>query len=129
MGEVEKLYELAGIEKEFEQPAECRKNPYILCEGCMFYDNGKCLNKKDYPPFTAEKQIELIKWLGSIKDYTVEIDKFKGVYYVGCREAGSNNKNWGSHILFEEALAELINDLWQDLTATEREEIKEILKG
>ena len=84
--------------------------------------------KTNYPPFTAEKQIELIKLLGDVRDYTVEIDKFKGVYYVGCREAGSNNKHWGSHNLFEEALAELVNDLWQDLTKEEQEQIREILK-
>ena len=44
MSEIEKMYENAGVEKEFEKPAECTKNPYITCDGCMFYDDkkGKC---------------------------------------------------------------------------------------
>ena len=41
MSEIEKLYELAGVEKEMT-----RTNA-----GSIF------------PPFTAEKQIELIKWI------------------------------------------------------------------
>lgn len=80
-----------------------------------------------YPHFTAEKQLELIKLLGSIRDYTVEIDKCK-VYFVACREAGSNNKHWGSHNIFEEALAEVVNDVWKDLTEEEKEQIRRILK-
>ena len=82
----------------------------------------------DYPPFTAEKQIELIKWLGNVRDYTVEIDKFKCVYYVGCRSAGSNDKLWGSSNTFEDALAELINETWFCLTEEEKQQVKGILE-
>ena len=116
MNEVERLYSLAGVEKEFEQPAECRKNPYITCDGCMLYDNGKCLNKKDYPPFTADKQIELIKWIANRKGYP-DYEYFGNLFddYIQLRE-------------FDEALAQLINDLWQYLTADEQNEIKNILK-
>lgn len=113
--EISKMFENAGFLKK-----QCKDYSCIVCE-----QNNSC---EKYPPFTADKQIELIKFLGSLKDYTVETDKFKGVYYVGCREAGSNNKHWGSHNLFEEALAELVNDLWQDLTEQEKEEIRSILK-
>lgn len=105
MSEIEKMYELAGIK------------PY-----------DKYNVNKLYPPFIAEKQIKLVKLLGSVRDYTVEIDKFKGVYYVGCREAGSNDKHWGSSNIFEDAIAELINGLWKDLTEEERKQIKEILE-
>lgn len=115
MSEIEKMYENAEFLKK-----QCKDYSCIVC------DKNKDCNK--YPPFTTKKQIELIKLLGSLKDYTVETEKFKDVYYVGCREAGSNNKHWGSHILFEEALAELVNDLWQDLTDEEKQQIKEILK-
>ena len=85
-------------------------------------------NKEFYPPFTAEKQIELIKLLGNVRDYTIEIDKFKGVYYVGCRSAGSNDKLWGSSNVFEDALAELINEIWFCLTEEEKQQVKGILE-
>ena len=96
MSEVTKLYENAGIE-----PKKCSE-----CDNNMDCGFGKGC----YPPFIAEKQIELIKLLGNVRDYTVEIDKFKGVYYVGCRSAGSNDKLLGSSNVFEDALAELINE-------------------
>lgn len=116
MTEIEKMFEKAGFPKK-----QCKDYSCIVCE-----QNNNC---EKYPPFTTEKQTELIKLLGGIKDYIVEIDKFKGVYYIGCREAGSNNKHWGSHNFFEEALAELINHLWQSLTDQEKEEIRNILNG
>ena len=128
MSEIEKLYKNAGVMWE-ERYDDCILNKEGNCDfriSCDMCDYSK--EKYIYPPFTAEKQIELIKFLGSLKDYTVETDKFKGVYYVGCREAGNNNKHWGSHNLFEEALAELVNDLWQDLTEEEKQQVKGILK-
>ena len=123
MTEIEKMFENAGIKKEFEKPAKCSKNPYITCNGCLFYDNkkGKCNNRKDYSPFTAEKQIELIKWLGK-RPLTLLIGRRKGKYYFG-------NSNFNSKAdSFDNAIAIRINDLWQNLTEEERKRIKEILK-
>lgn len=115
MSEIDKMYKNAGT-KKCNRMLPC---PFEnQCEDCEY---------NWYPDFTADKQIELVKFLGRIKDYIVEIDKFKDIYYVGCREAGSNNKHWGSHNIFEEALAEMVNDLWQDLTDQEKEEIRGIL--
>lgn len=108
MSEIEKMYRTSGIKKiELDYP-----------------DNFEPF----YPEFTAEKQIELIKLLGNVRDYTVEIDKFKGVYYVGCCSAGSNDKLWGSSNVFEDALAELINETWFCLTAEEKQQVKGILE-
>lgn len=123
MSEIEKMYENAGV-----------KPDHYHCEGCEYdYEDicpDDCPNSQViYPPFTAEKQIELIKLLGNVRDFTVEIDKFKGVYYVGCRSAGSNDKLWGSSNVFEDALAELINETWFCLTEEEKQQIKEILNG
>lgn len=114
MSEIEKLYKNAGINAT-AKTKEIRQNVF---ECGLFY-----------PPFTAEKQIELIKLLGNVRDYTVEIDKFKGVYYVGCRSAGSNDKLWGSSNTFEDALAELINESWFCLSEEERKQIRSILNG
>lgn len=108
MSEIEKLYINANVED---------KNI-----------NNQLYRDLNYPQFTAEKQLELIKFLGDVRDYTVEIDKFKGVYYVGCRSAGSNDKLWGSSNTFKDALAELINETWFCLTEEEKEQIRGILK-
>ena len=137
MSEITKLYENAGIKldccKYAKYGYEGEEGPWYYCkkEGreCWTYPHGDadCV-EKGYPPFTAEKQIELIKLLGNVRDYTVEIDKFKGVYYVGCRSAGSNDKLWGSSNVFEDALAELINETWFCLSEEEKQQVKGILE-
>lgn len=112
MSEITKLYDNAGIGLVADVKFPTKDVNYNV----------------SYPPFTVEKQLELIKLLGNIRDYTVEIDKFKGVYYVGCRSAGSNDKLWGSSNMFASALAELINETWFCLTEEEKQQIKEILE-
>lgn len=67
---IQKLYEVAGIEPE-HRFKECKKGytigkpcnhpPCIRCDSSVFEDI--------YPPFTAEKQLELIKWLVRKKRY------------------------------------------------------------
>ena len=67
MNEVTKLYENAGVLKV--KPSICTDNEKF-CEGCAAYDKGyipRC-RSVEYPPFTAEKQLELIKWLGKSKN-------------------------------------------------------------
>ena len=149
MNEIEKMYENAGIEKvknyycpncetKLEDWFGKHKEyicPNVRCEYALCDDEEdfqECLEhlsyREKYPPFTVEKQIELIKLLGNVRDYTVEIDKFKGVYYVGCRSAGSNDKLWGSSNVFEDALAELINETWFLLSEEEKQQVKGILE-
>ena len=88
MTEVEKLYELAGVD--------------------FGYNNFGVPNIQ--PPFTAEKQLELIKWLiieGYIEDMlTVQISEEN----------------------FEACLADTFNELWQDLTEEEKQQVKGILE-
>ena len=101
MSEIEKLYENAGIEKEF---IPCPANYYGYDCTRNNWDDEDCpCDIEGYPPFTAEKQLELIKLL--IKDY---------YYYLDAIDV--NN--------FENSLAKLINDLWQSLTEQEKEQIK-----
>ena len=80
--------------------------------------------REEYPPFTAEKQLELIKWL------IQEVDNLQLWHFGGKEETfdfdlGKINAKGAT---FEETLAKLINNLWQSLTDTEKEQIKEILK-
>ena len=111
MTEVEKLYELAGVEKK------------LYCDICKAQEHalGLCAETKCdvfYPPFTAEKQIELIKKLGNIN---IDIDN-------GCYMSSEILEVEAHCDDFEETLAEFVINLWQDLTSDEQEQIREILK-
>lgn len=76
--------------------------------------------QKELLPFTAEKQIELIKWLSS---------KY-GMYIVGKYSIGFGTcvREFCTQKNFEEVLIESINHLWQSLTSEEKQQIKEILE-
>lgn len=111
MSEIEKLYENAGFKTEI---VPC----YSL--NCEYFEVDK-----GYPPFTAEKQLELIKWL------IEEVDYLTLWHFIGNKEypydfdLGHRNATAQS---FEECLAKLINVYWQDLTPEEQQQIKEILE-
>lgn len=119
MSEIEKMYENAGI-----------KPDHYRCEGCEYdYEDicpDDCPNSQAiYPPFTAEKQITLIKFL--LKNYegvdiSKKINRFNflvdNATFIGCHH---NDKS------FEESLAGVINKLWADMPEEEKQQIKEIL--
>lgn len=118
MSEIEKLYENVGVEK-------------ITLD---YPDNFEPF----YPEFTAEKQLDLIKWLillckngEGIKDSYISMEIINNAYRFYLI-----NPNWVNRLHrvfsinenFEEMLAGFINNLWQDLTETEKAEIKRILE-
>lgn len=115
MNEVEKMYELAQPEKRCDIYGTFRQCPHKTweCEECTSFV---------YRPFTAEKQIELIKWLAKSKsDITI--------CYSNATERFAISKRGGYCVSedFATALAIKINLLWQDLTDAEKAQIKEIL--
>ena len=91
---------------------------------CHCHNEKPCKDAaKIYPPFTAEKQIELIKWL--IQKYkTILIEHKLNLFYINIRDIYTGKV----HIEFDETIAGLINNIWQDLTEAERAEIKNILQ-
>lgn len=111
MNEIEKLYENAGIEKQSYFVRQ--KETYNIFE-------------IKYPPFTAEKQLELIKFLMEQEDFSWIIAQqgkdTEYAFYVGYEYSSKDFRE------FTEALAGLINNLWQDLTEEEKEQIRGILK-
>lgn len=118
MNEIEKMYENAGVNK-------------IGIKRCSGIKQGICLHNCNecesfgykYPPFTAEKQIEMIKWLANKFS-------FFAIEYNFQKWSSSNGLITGFYKnSLEESIADYINNLWQDLTETEREEIRKILKG
>lgn len=80
----------------------------------------------EYPQikFTPEKQLSLIKWLCDTDYYITEFCRLIDTreYYIE-----TDYKHFQSSS-FEETLAGLINNLWQDLTESEQEQIKKILE-
>ena len=113
MNEVEKLYKNAKL---------------LYCDKCMHDSELDCiyLCENKYPPFTAEKQIELIKWLAT-RELKIKTQKQPCVTYIGI--LGQYECFYGiEETHFEQALAGVINYLWQDITEEEKEQIRNILE-
>jgi len=109
MNEIEKLYKNAGV--VFMKCSECDNNV-----DCGFGDWKNC-----HSPFTTEKQLLLIQWLAETRPIHINfyIDKWviEGMVRYGKR-----------YDTFEDALSGYINQIWQDLTEEEKQQIKEILE-
>ena len=115
MNEIEKLYENAGIKKEYCSTYEANKQ----CEGIV--DCSECASAK-YPPFTAEKQLEVVKFLlNKSVYYDTDGDR---EYWFHISDEIENSK----YREFDEAIAECINKMWEDLRDYEKVQIKEILE-
>lgn len=81
MTEVEKLYELAGIEKK------------LYCDICKAQEHalGLCAETKCdifYSPFTAEKQIEIIKLLSNKYDTLCIHTQRNGIVCISVEDNG-----------------------------------------
>lgn len=127
MNEIEKLYENAGI-KPIKQgycdwDCDC-PYPDIINNGCGDEcPYWKYEDEANYPSFTAEKQLELIKW-SARREPKVEIG-YSSVYGYWVENQTDTRYYFGDQ--FDNALASLINILWQDLTVEERKQIRDIL--
>jgi len=129
MSEIEKIYENAGIKKEVIKGCY----DYYSKLGIDIWKENDCAGKncdtckkdksiKRYPPFTAEKQIEILqfclKWgqvhiLQGIDDeYRIENSCYRQGYQPTIADA----------------IANYINEKWEKLTPEEKQQIKEILR-
>lgn len=117
MNEVTKLYDNVEPDRNcnlYKHFTECPMK-HTQCEDCENFV---------YPPLTAEKQLNLIKWIAEYKEecrITYEKE------YKWCTQT-----DWQSSFCYDNfpaSLANLINNLWQDLTEAERKQIKEVLNG
>ena len=114
MTEIEILFENAGIKK------------LLYCDICNAQKHalGLCAETKCepfYPPFTAEKQIELIKWLAKHYGNIHILNNVARGFAIGIEGVSFNLKK------FEEIIAMVLNTFWQDLTDQDKEEIRRIL--
>lgn len=136
---IQKLYEIAGVKKKYcgwlDMGDLDTQYEYVMCDTLEEYketaefsrtsyssDNDNYMTPEiKYPPFTAEKQLELIKCLACIETIGMQFD---GEDYQVLTEFESGD--WLS--TFEQALASLVCEIWQDLTDEQKQEIKEILQ-
>lgn len=81
-----------------------------------------------YPPFTAEKQIKIIEWLGNSKAFFDENETIFSLITNHKDKNGVVRGYEGKGNSVDSCLAGLINNLWQYLTDAEKAQIKEILE-
>ena len=133
MSEITKLYENAGIKLDCCRYAkydyEGEEGTWYYCkkEGreCWTYPDGDadCV-EKGYPPFTAEKQLTLTKWLIQNKRLCIHKAEHSDNFYM---DTATTRLNGVDNSSFEECLASMLNLIWQDLTEEEQERIRRIL--
>lgn len=106
MNEIEKMYENCNFEKSMGVGS-----PLVL------------------HPFTTEKQIKLIKLLAhkANNGLLINIHITNGGASMVFDDLGDESTSASSFINFEECIAKLVNNLWQDLTKEEKEQVKGIL--
>lgn len=117
MSEIEKMYRRCKIKKQqtCRSSDTCYSGSLDRCEGCNSYQ---------YPPFTAEKQIELIKWLIQNKRLCIHKAEYSNNFYM---DTATTRLNGVDNSSFEECLAGMLNLIWQDCTEVEQEQIRRIL--
>lgn len=124
---IQKLYEIAGVDKQpqgycdFQYGASCPYDNQNCDTTCPYWVD----EEPTYPPFTAEKQLELIKWITKVnEDSYLEIGKNTYDYYSFY----FGYLRWTD--TFEQGLCGLILRLWEEdkLTDDQKQEIKEILE-
>ena len=120
MSEISKLYESLGIKKV--RQTNITGGDYPIAVGF-----------EDYPQFTAEKQIAIIKLISKQGQVIIENwEKDNRGFNVTFR--ANSNLRYITMVCItrktvEEALAQIVNDIWQDLTKEEQQQVKGILSN
>lgn len=126
MSEIEKLYENAGVNKIFKY-YECSygTSSIQVCPIPLGDCIGKCDRKSiwEYSSFTAEKQIELIKWLSRRRLLNITFSNDKSTYQL------FNDKCTGSFCSdLATAVATLVQCELDFCTEEEKQQVKNILQ-
>ena len=124
---ITKLYEIAGAQK-------CGCKDKVIGESCTYGSEkwekcnaeGMACPKEIWetaePPFTAEKQLELIKKVLEKGLLQLNRSSLGNIQFCNFGNAGDYKAE------FDEALASFIINLWQDLSDNQKQEIKRILQ-
>ena len=115
MSRIEKLYENAGIGQ--------------VCNTCELRGYKRLCPTKELcvrvnPPFTAEKQLELIIFLAN-REVRISPTYISSGYYLKNLSKIKSSRNIST---FENSLAQHINAIWQNLTEEEKQQVKGILE-
>ena len=123
MNEIEKLYKNAELSnmwvEEYDDKQIWHKSYNKMVESMMKVNDwsrkiavevAKKECRKALPPFTAEKQLEIVKMI------------LFSTWWLNLKRLQFSEK-------FDEGLAQMINDLWQDLTEEEKEQIRSVLNA
>lgn len=138
MSEITKLYENAGLSNMWVEryndgyyEHERYYNSYKEMINNMMKANDWTLTeaqevakrecKKEHPPFTAEKQIELIKF---ISGWNMFLKNNAGQFYIAT---GDNAISYYAENL-EDAICLCINSKWQLMNEEEKQQVKGILE-
>ena len=108
---IQKLYETVGVERIYSE-----------------FSNGKeTIVERVFSPY---RQLELIKWIAHKAHNGLLINKHitDGGASMVFDDLGYESTLASSFISFEECLAKLVNNLWQDLSEKQKQEIKRILE-
>ena len=107
---IQKLYETAGVERIYSE----------------FNNDKETIIERFFSPY---RQLELIKWIAHKAHNGLLINKHitDGGASMVFDNLGYESTLASSFISFEECLAKLVNNLWQDLTEKQKQEIKRIL--
>ena len=134
---VEKLYELAGVKLEYRYSIKGRVATIDNCNKEFIINffqkptsNFRVTKANKVMNFTTEKQLELIKWLVN-KNEDLRLNKLLGSkhYRMGlCALTENVRYKYIGLGEFNEALAGLVINLWQDLTDEQKQEVKGILE-
>ena len=142
MNEIEKLYKNAGLSNMWVEKYDDKQifySSYNDMIATMMKINdwsrkvavevAKKECRKALPPFTTEKQLELIKIFAK-RELTIDNTDYGFSFSISDGDEFAytyiTKKDFSP---FENALANLINNLWQDLTEEEKEQIRGILNG
>lgn len=120
---IEEIYKAYGVDKQRVIDC-CTTEEYFECEdkhNCVNCD--KCIHF-EYPPFTAEKQLELLKLVSNYKVFEL-VKQNKYSSWFMCASIGCDDYHEARDIDFTQALAKLVIALKDKL---DHNKVKEILE-
>lgn len=95
---------MSEIEKMYENAGFETEIVPCYSLNCEYFEVNK-----GYPPFTTEKQLKIVKMI------------LFSTWWLNLKRLQFSEK-------FDEGLAQMINELWQDLTEEEKQQVKGILE-
>lgn len=115
---IEEMMRIAGIKKRTMCAWTCKGSD--LCNvSCEHYET----KQEVYPPFTPEKQLEIIKLIFKKCFIDIQDNNIKFTYHDSPVTYNMDLND------FAQNLAALVNNIWRNLTEEDKEKVRRILEG